>query len=65
VSGASCRSWLPVAQKAAADDNTIIERQMEGYQQRLDLWYGRRSGKNPQGSLAVVEGEASITVPRS
>jgi DNA-binding response OmpR family regulator len=30
---------LPVAQKAAADDNTIIERQMEGYQQRLDLWY--------------------------
>jgi DNA-binding response OmpR family regulator len=30
---------LPVAQKAAAGDNTIIERQMEGYQQRLDLWY--------------------------
>src|SRR6266851_7144590 len=32
---------LPVAQKAAAVDNTIIERQMEGYQRRLDLWYGR------------------------
>jgi hypothetical protein len=32
---------LPVAQKAAAEDITILERQMEGHQQRLDLWYGR------------------------
>jgi DNA-binding response OmpR family regulator len=31
----------PPAQKAAADDVKIIETQMHGYQERLDLWYGR------------------------
>ncbi|HEV3232093.1 MAG TPA: winged helix-turn-helix domain-containing protein [Candidatus Dormibacteraeota bacterium] len=31
----------PAAQKAAAEDLTIIERQMEGYRGRLDLWYSR------------------------
>jgi DNA-binding response OmpR family regulator len=31
----------PVAQKAAATDLTIIESQMRGYQNRLDLWYQR------------------------
>jgi hypothetical protein len=31
----------PPAQKAASEDLGIIERQMDGYQQRLDLWYSR------------------------
>jgi len=32
---------LPVAQAAASTDLAIIERQMVGYQVRLDLWYKR------------------------
>jgi DNA-binding response OmpR family regulator len=31
----------PPAQKAASTDLEIIETQMEGYQERLDLWYRR------------------------
>jgi DNA-binding response OmpR family regulator len=31
----------PAAQKAAATDLAIIEAQMHGYQERLDLWYRR------------------------
>jgi DNA-binding response OmpR family regulator len=31
----------PEAQRAAAIDLRIIEQQMQGYQGRLDLWYGR------------------------
>src|ERR1700730_7149465 len=31
----------PEAQRAAAIDLSIIESQMQGYQGRLDLWYGR------------------------
>jgi DNA-binding response OmpR family regulator len=31
----------PAARMAASDDLQIIENQMEGYQQRLDLWYRR------------------------
>jgi DNA-binding response OmpR family regulator len=31
----------PPAQKAAAADLQIIEAQMQGYQERLDLWYRR------------------------
>lgn len=31
----------PAAQKAAASDLQIIEAQMHGYQERLDLWYRR------------------------
>jgi DNA-binding response OmpR family regulator len=31
----------PVAQKAASVDLEIIETQMHGYEERLDLWYGR------------------------
>jgi hypothetical protein len=31
----------PPAQKAAATDLEIIEAQMQGYQERLDLWYRR------------------------
>jgi hypothetical protein len=31
----------PPARKAASEDLAIIENQMEGYQQRLDLWYRR------------------------
>ena len=31
----------PVAQRAAARDLVIIQRQMQGYQARLDLWYRR------------------------
>jgi hypothetical protein len=31
----------PEAQRAAAVDLRIIETQMQGYQARLDLWYGR------------------------
>jgi hypothetical protein len=31
----------PTAQKAAATDLEIIETQMDGYQERLDLWYRR------------------------
>ena len=31
----------PLAQKAAATDLQIIETQMHGYQERLDLWYRR------------------------
>ncbi|HMJ39255.1 MAG TPA: winged helix-turn-helix domain-containing protein [Verrucomicrobiae bacterium] len=34
-------SLSPPAQKAAAVDLEIIESQMDGYQQRLDLWYRR------------------------
>jgi DNA-binding response OmpR family regulator len=34
-------SLSPTAQKAAATDLEIIETQMEGYQERLDLWYRR------------------------
>ena len=34
-------SLSPPAQKAAATDLEIIETQMEGYQERLDLWYRR------------------------
>jgi DNA-binding winged helix-turn-helix (wHTH) protein len=58
---------LPVAQKAAADDNTIIERQMEGYQQRLDLWYRhvwdlQGLWLDPKGSVIRHEGqEAALT----
>jgi hypothetical protein len=31
----------PAARNAASEDLAIIEHQMEGYQQRLDLWYRR------------------------
>jgi hypothetical protein len=31
----------PLARKAAAVDVQIIDDQMQGYQARLDLWYGR------------------------
>jgi DNA-binding response OmpR family regulator len=31
----------PAAQKAAAADLEIVEAQMQGYQERLDLWYRR------------------------
>jgi DNA-binding response OmpR family regulator len=31
----------PLAQKTAAEDLEIIEAQMQGYQERLDLWYRR------------------------
>lgn len=31
----------PIAQQAASEDLVIIEDQMAGYQQRLDLWYHR------------------------
>jgi DNA-binding response OmpR family regulator len=31
----------PTAQAAAAEDLTIIQAQMQGYQERLDLWYER------------------------
>jgi DNA-binding winged helix-turn-helix (wHTH) protein len=31
----------PAARNAASEDLAIIEEQMEGYQQRLDLWYRR------------------------
>ena len=31
----------PLAQKAAAIDLQIVEAQMQGYQERLDLWYRR------------------------
>jgi DNA-binding response OmpR family regulator len=31
----------PAARNAASEDLAIIEQQMEGYQQRLDLWYRR------------------------
>jgi hypothetical protein len=31
----------PIAQKAAAVDVQIIEKQMLGYQERLDLWFAR------------------------
>jgi hypothetical protein len=34
-------SLSPTAQKAAATDLEIIETQMGGYQERLDLWYRR------------------------
>jgi hypothetical protein len=34
-------SLHPTAQKAAAADLQIIERQMLGYQERLDLWFAR------------------------
>ena len=35
------RNLHPTAQAAASEDLAIIQSQMEGYQQRLDLWYER------------------------
>jgi DNA-binding winged helix-turn-helix (wHTH) protein len=58
---------LPVAQKAAAEDNTIIERQREGYQLRLDLWYERvwdlqGIWLDPKGRVVRHQGqEAALT----
>jgi hypothetical protein len=59
---------LPVeAQKAASTDLTIIEGQMAGYQQRLDLWYRRvwdLQGLyvDPEGRVVRHQGrEASLT----
>jgi hypothetical protein len=58
---------LPVVQNAAADDNTIIDRQMEGYHQRLDLWYRhvwdlQGLWLDPKGRMVRHEGqEASLT----
>jgi hypothetical protein len=39
--GRDIPSLKPEAQKAAATDLQIIEAQMHGYQERLDLWYRR------------------------
>ena len=39
--GRDLATLSPIAQKAAAQDLTIIEEQLEGYQARLDLWYRR------------------------
>ncbi len=57
----------PPARGAASEDLGIIERQMEGYQQRLDLWYRRvwdLQGLwiDPQGRTVRHRGrEASLT----
>jgi len=57
----------PIAQRAAAQDLTIIEEQLEGYQARLDLWYRRvwelkGLWLDPEGSLVRHQGrEAHLT----
>ncbi|MDQ6918278.1 MAG: winged helix-turn-helix domain-containing protein [Candidatus Dormibacteraeota bacterium] len=57
----------PVAQRAAGEDVVIIERQMLGYQARLDLWYARvwelqGLWLDPQGRMIRHQGrESSLT----
>jgi DNA-binding response OmpR family regulator len=57
----------PVARKAAEADVKIIESQMDGYQKRLDLWYGRvwdlhGLRLDPEGRLIRYKGkEATLT----
>ena len=57
----------PPAQKAAATDLRIIETQMQGYQERLDLWYRRiwelqGLWVDPVGRVVRHQGkEASLT----
>jgi DNA-binding response OmpR family regulator len=58
----------PIARKAAEADVKIIERQMDGYQNRLDLWYRRiwdlgGLWLDPEGRLIRYQGrEATLTV---
>jgi DNA-binding response OmpR family regulator len=58
----------PVARRAAEADVKIIESQMEGYQQRLDLWYRRiwdlhGLWLDPEGRVIRHKGqEATLTV---
>jgi DNA-binding response OmpR family regulator len=57
----------PVAQAAATEDVGIIEAQMAGYQQRLDLWYDRLWALqglwvDPEGDIVRHQGaEAALT----
>jgi len=58
----------PVAQRAAQADVKIIESQMDGYQERLDLWYRRvwdlhGLWLDPEGRAIRYQGrEATLTV---
>jgi DNA-binding response OmpR family regulator len=58
----------PVAQRAAEADVVIIENQMDGYQERLDLWYRRvwdlhGLRLDPEGRMIRYKGaEARLSV---
>jgi DNA-binding response OmpR family regulator len=58
----------PLARKAAAVDVQIIDDQMQGYQARLDLWYGRiwelqGLWLDPEGRMIRHQGrEVALTV---
>jgi DNA-binding response OmpR family regulator len=61
-------SLQPLARKAAEADVQIIEDQMQGYQARLDLWYGRiwelqGLWLDPEGRMIRHQGrEVALTV---
>jgi DNA-binding response OmpR family regulator len=59
----------PVAQRAANEDVTIIETQMEGYYGRLDLWYQRvwklqGLWLDPAGRVLRHKGEDAVLTHR-
>ena len=59
----------PLAQKAAAIDITFIEKQMEGYYGRLDLWYQRvwklqGLWLDPEGRLLRHKGKEVVLTNR-
>jgi hypothetical protein len=59
----------PVAQQAAAMDIEIIEGQMQGYQARLDLWYGRvwqlrGLWLEPEGRMLRHQGKEAVLTHR-
>jgi DNA-binding response OmpR family regulator len=59
----------PVAQRAADEDVTIIETQMEGYYGRLDLWYQRvwklqGLWLDPAGRVLRHKGEDAVLTHR-
>jgi len=59
----------PVARKAAQVDVTFIEKQMDGYYDRLDLWYQRvwqlqGLWLNPEGRLLMHKGREAVLTQR-
>jgi hypothetical protein len=59
----------PVAQKAAYEDVTFIEIQMDGYYERLDLWYQRvwtlqGLWLDPEGRVLRHKGEEAVLTNR-
>ena len=59
----------PLARQAAVADVQIIEEQMQGYQARLDLWYGRLWELHgflldPKGRTVRHQGREAALTPR-